>query len=226
MGFYRGPNIVTDGLVFAVDAGSERSYSGSGTTTTNIINGANGTLTNGVAYVSNNGGAFDFDGTDDYIAFPDDTNLNNQTLTMESWVKLDTTLYQQAFIFEKGNVNTQYSNFQENNGNFYFRTMTLSIQDLALNLTNHVSAGDWFHIVCTYGSGVKYIYINGVAITTQTGLTGTIPTSTAGLFLGAYGPGSSYFIDGKIAVSRVYNKALTATEVLQNFNAQKSRFGL
>jgi len=225
MGFYRGPNIVTDGLVFAMDPGSERCYDG--TTAVNSLVGSNtGTLTNGVTYQSINGGVFDFDGTDDYISFPDDTNLNNQTLTMESWVKLDTTLYQQAFIFEKGSVNTQYSNFQENNGNFYFRTMTLSTQDLALNLTNHVSAGDWFHIVCTYGSGVKRIYINGIAITTQTGLTGTIPTATTGLFLGAYGPGSSYFIDGKIAVSRVYNKALTQAEVTQNFNAQKSRFGL
>ena len=63
-------------------------------------------------------------------------------------------------------------------------------------------------------------------IWTQTGLTGTIPTATTGLFLGAYGPGSSYFIDGKIAVSRVYNKALTQAEVTQNYNAQKSRFGL
>ena len=224
MGAFGGPDIITDGLVFAVDAGSERSYPGSGTTTTNIINGASGTLTNGVTYQSINGGVFDFDGTDDYISFPDDTNLNNQALTMESWVKLDTTLYQQAFLFEKGNVNTQYSNFQENNGNFYFRTMTLSTQDLVLNLTNHVSAGDWFHIVCTYGSGVKRIYINGIAITTQTGLTGTIPTTTTGLFIGAYGPGSSYFIDGKIAVSRVYNKALTQAEVTQNFNAQKNRF--
>ena len=221
---YVGPDIVQDGLVFAMDPGSERSYPGSGTTTTNIINGANGTLTNGVAYVSNNGGAFDFDGTDDFILFPDDTNLNLQTLTMESWVKLDTTLYQQAFIFEKGSVNTQYSNFQENNGNFYFRTMTLSIPDLALNLTNHVSAGDWFHIVCTYGSGVKRIYINGVAITTQTGLTGTIPTNTNGPRIGAHSSG--YYLDGEIAVSRVYNKALTAAEVLQNYNAQKSRFGL
>jgi hypothetical protein len=225
MGFYRGPNIVTDGLVFAVDAGSERSYPGTGTTTSNIINNASGTLTNGVAYISSNGGAFDFDGTDDFIAFPDDTNLNNQTLTMESWVKLD-TLYKQAFIFEKGNVNTQYSNFQENNGLFIFRTMTLITQDLVLDLTAHVSAGEWFHVVCTYGSGVKYIYINGVALTAQTGLTGTIPTDTTGLFIGAYGPGTSYFMDGKIAVSRVYNKALTPAQVTQNFNAQKSRFGL
>jgi len=226
MGFYRGPNIVTDGLVFALDPGSERCYAGTGTATYNIINNATGSLANGTAYVTSNGGAFDFDGTDDYISFPDDTNLNSQTLTMESWVQLDSTLYQEAFIFEKGFVNTQYSNFVATNGYLYFRTIGLSPNDNSLNLTSYTSAGLWTHITCTYGAGTKYIYINGVLRSTQTGLTGTISTNTTGLFLGAYGPGTSYFMNGKIAVSRVYNKALTQAEVTQNFNAQKSRFGL
>jgi hypothetical protein len=225
MGFYRGPNIVTDGLIFAVDAGSTRSYPGTGTTTTNIINGASGTLTNGVAYVTNNGGAFDFDGTDDFIVFPDDTNLNNQTLTMESWVNMHSTLSQDAFFFEKGFVNSQYSTFTNAN-NLIFRTIGLSTQDLAVSMLSYTSADTWFHVACTYGAGVKYVYINGVAVTTMTGLTGTISTNTTGLFLGAYGPGNSFQMDGKIAVSRVYNKALTQAEVTQNFNAQKSRFGL
>ena len=225
MGFYRGPNIVTDGLVFAMDPGSERCYDG--TTAVNSLVGSNtGTLTNGVTYQSINGGVFDFDGVNEYIAFPDDTNLNNQTLTMESWIQLDSTLYQDAFIFEKGQVNTQYSNFVATNGYLYFRTIGLSSNDQALNITSYTSAGLWTHITCTYGAGIKYIYINGVLRSTQTGLTGTISTNTTGLFLGAYGPGSSYFMDGKIAVSRVYNKALTQAEVTQNFNAQKSRFGL
>ena len=67
MGFYRGPNIVTDGLVFAIDAGSERSYPGSGTTTTSLVGSNTGTLTNGVAFSTDNGGNWDFDGVDDYI---------------------------------------------------------------------------------------------------------------------------------------------------------------
>ena len=225
MGFYRGPNIVTDGLVFAMDPGSERCYDG--TTAVNSLVGSNtGTLTNGVTYQSINGGVFDFDGVNEYIAFPDDTNLNNQTLTMESWIQLDSTLAQDAFIFEKGQVNTQYSNFIATNSYLYFRTQGLSTTDKTLNLASYTSAGLWTHITCTYGAGVKYIYINGVLRATQTGLTGTIPTNTTGLFLGAYGPGTAYQMNGKIAVSRVYNKALTAAEVTQNFNAQKSRFGL
>jgi len=225
MAYFTGPNIVTDGLVFAVDPGSTRSYPGSGTTTTNIINGASGTLTNGVAYVTNNGGAFDFDGTDDFIAFPDDTNLNNQTLTMESWVNMHSTLSQDAFFFEKGFVNTQYSTFTNAN-NLIFRTIGLSTQDLSVNMLSYTAANTWFYVACTYGAAVKYVYINGTRIASSAVLTGTIPSNTTGLFLGAYGPGSSFQMDGNIAVSRVYNKALTAAEVTQNFNAQKSRFGL
>ena len=222
MGAFGGPDIVTDGLIFAMDPGSERSYPGSGTTTTNIINGASGTLTNGVAYVSNNGGAFDFDGTDDFILFPDDTNLNLQTLTMESWSYLNTTIQQNGFLFEKGLVNTQYSNFFEGT-NFIFRTMGLSTS--SFNIASSLfSANSWNHIVCTYTSGTKRIYLNGIQVGVATGLTGTISTNANGPRIGAHSSG--YYLDGEIAASRVYNKALTAAEVTQNFNAQKSRFGL
>ena len=222
MGFYRGPNIVTDGLKFAIDAGSGRSYPGSGTTTTNIINGASGTLTNGVGFVSNNGGAFDFDGTDDFILFPDDTNLNSQTITMESWSYLNTTIQQNSFLFEKGLVNTQYSNFFEGTI-FVFRTMGLSTT--SFNIASSLfSANSWNHIVCTYASGTKRIYLNGVQVGSVTGLTGTISTNANGPRIGAHSSG--YYLDGEIAISRVYTKALTAAEILQNYNAQKSRFGL
>ena len=217
---YVGPDIVDDGLIFAIDAGSTRSYPGSGTTTTNIINGASGTLTNGVGYVSNNGGAFDFDGTDDFILFPDDTNLNLQTLTMESWSYLNTTIQQNGFLFEKGLVNTQYSNFFEGTI-FVFRTIGLSTS--SFNIASSLfSANSWNHIVCTYASGTKRIYLNGVQIAQATGLTGTIPTNTNGPRIGAHSSG--YYLDGEIAASRVYNKALTAAEVTQNFNAQRTRF--
>lgn len=225
MAYFTGPNIVTDGLLFAVDAGSDRSYPGSGTTTSNIINNASGTLTNGVAYVSSNGGAFDFDGTDDFIVFPDDTNLNLQTLTMEGWVLMESTLAQDGFFFEKGSVNTQYSTFM-NATNIIFRTQSLSTVDLSQSISSYTAVDTWFHYACTYGAGTKRIYINGAQIASLSGLTGTIPVNTTGLFMGAYGPGVSYHLNGKIAVTRVYNKALTAAEVTQNYNAQKSRFGL
>jgi hypothetical protein len=219
--YYGGP-IVTNGLVFAIDAGNLVSYPKSGTSTYNLTgSGATGALTNGTSFTPLDGGAFVFDGTNDYIVFPNDTNLDNQALTMESWNYLNTTTSQNAFLFEKGSVNTQYSNFYDNAGNFYFRTMGLSNQDLTFTTSTYISPNTWNHVVCTYGAGVKTIYVNGIQIAQTTGVTGTISTNTTGLYLGAYGPGTSFFLNGKIAESRVYNRALTAAEVLQNYNATK-----
>jgi hypothetical protein len=220
--YYGGP-IVTNGLIFAVDAGNLVSYPKSGTSTYNLTgSGATGALTNGTSFTPLDGGAFVFDGTNDYIVFPDDTNLDNQALTMESWSNIS-TLFQNGFLFEKGNVNTQYSNFFNSDGTFYFRTMGLSAQDLTFYCPSYISPNIWNHIVCTYGAGIKTIYVNGIQIVQQTGLTGTIPTSAAGLFIGQHGSGG-YLLNGKIANSRVYNKALTAAEVLQNYQAEQYRF--
>lgn len=221
---YFGAPIVTDGLVFAVDANNIVSYPKSGTSTYNLTgSGVTGTLTNGTSFNISNGGSFMFDGTNDYISFPNDTNLDSQAITMESWSKINVQ-FQNAFLFEKGQVNSQYSNFYNGDGTFYFRTMGLSNQDLTFYYPSYISPNTWNHIVCTYGAGIKTIYVNGIQVSQQTGLTGTIPTDTTGLFIGAYGPGSSYFLNGKIANSRVYNRALTAAEVLQNYQAEQYRF--
>jgi hypothetical protein len=212
------PAIVTDGLVFNLDAGFTPSYPTINATWYDISSGVNnGTLINGPTYSSSNGGSIVFDGSNDYFRADNNTTLDNQTITMESW-NYPNTLTQDGFLFEKGYVNTQYSNFYNSDGTFYFRTMGINPIDLTFYGPSYLSANVWNHIVCTYGAGTKTIYVNGVQIAQQTGLTGTISTNTTGLYVGAYGPGSGYFFNGKIAVSRVYNKSLTASEVAQNYN--------
>jgi hypothetical protein len=230
-GNWRGPNIVSDKLVFYLDAGSPNSYfDKTGLTWKNISGYTNdGTLINGPTYNSSNGGAIVFDGTNDYASFPNSTNLDNQKITMESWVYPNNTLSQQGFVFEKGQVNTQYSNFFYTDGYFYFRIIGLSSQDLSVVSSTCMTANAWNHIVCTYETGIKTIYTNGNQVAQVTGLTGTISTNTTGIFLGAYynGPGNqAFYLNGRIAVSRVYSKALSLSEVKQNFNASKTRFGL
>ena len=217
--------IVTDGLVLALDAADKNSYPGSGTTWSDRAGTNNNTLTNGPTFSSSNGGSIVFDGTNDYSTAPNNTLLDNQTITMESW-NYPAFVFQSGFLFEKGAVNTQYSNFYNGDGTFYFRTIGLSNQDTTFYAPSYISANTWNHIVCTYGAGVKTIYLNTVQIAQVTGITGTISTNTTGLYIGAYGPGSSYFFNGRIAISRVYNRALSSVEVLQNYNAQKSRFNL
>jgi hypothetical protein len=221
--YYHGP-IVTDSLVFAVDASNLVSYENGTTVTRSLVDLTTGTLLNGTGYSADGGGSWSFDGSNDFTGFVDNTALNSQTITMESWSKVP-TFSQDGFLFEKGQVNTQYSNFYNSDGTFYFRTVGLNIWDLTITPSSYASVNQWNHIVCTYGAGVKRIYVNGVKVAEQTGLTGTISTNTAGLFIGAYGAGFGYFINGKIALSRVYTKALSPEEVGKNFNAQRARFG-
>jgi hypothetical protein len=201
-------------------------YNSSLPTTWTDLNGHIGSLVNGTSYSPTFGGNMVFDGIDDYATFPNELALNSQTFTMESWVSLN-TLAQEGFIFEKGEVNTQYSNFFYTDGNYYFRTMGLSNQDLSIPSASYLTERDWYHLVCTYGGGVKTIYVNGVIATQVSGVTGTVPYNNSGLFLGCYyiGGGTSFNLNGNIAISRAYNLALTQSQIQQNFNAEKTRFG-
>jgi hypothetical protein len=189
-------------------------------------NGHVGSLVNGTSYSPTFGGNMVFDGINDYATFPNEVLLDSQTITMESWASLN-TLFQQGFIFEKGLVNTQYSNFFYTDGNYYFRTQGLSNVDLSIPASSYMTTGAWYLLTCTYASGVKSIYVNGVLVNQLSGITGTIPSNNTGLYLGAYYGGgyTSFNLNGKIAISRAYNIALTATQVLQNFNTEKTRFG-
>ena len=87
MGAYGGPDIITDGLVFAVDAGSERSYPGSGTTATSLISSNTGTLTNGVGFGSGNGGHWEFDGVDDYVNIGNGVSFEyTDSFSFSTWI--------------------------------------------------------------------------------------------------------------------------------------------
>ena len=190
MGSFVGPDIVDDGLVFAVDAGSARSYPGSGTTTTSLVGSNTGTLTNGVAYVSGNGGSWDFDGVDDNI---------NTTFTlpagdrsMEFWVYYNTLTstagngYSLMGVQQTGGKYL-YSGIQSNGSGYSYAGDTGG----AYNYT--FSAATWYHVA-----------------------------STITVMIGAIN--NQHEVDGLIPITRIYNKTLTAAEVLQNYNAQKSRF--
>ena len=91
MGLSHSPRIVTDGLVFCVDAGDKMSYPGAGTTWTDLSkNRNNGTLTNGPTFDSANGGSIVFDGTDDYVNFGSQTWDISTNLTIDFFIKFNT----------------------------------------------------------------------------------------------------------------------------------------
>jgi hypothetical protein len=224
MAYFTGPNIVTDNLKLALDAGSTRSYSGSGTSANSIVGNNTATLYNGVAYSSNNGGFWDFDGSDDYIVtdFGNGLNPTTQDLSYGIWVKSDSS---QTGMF------IMQSNWGAGSVRFYIGSISgklgWGIQERGWNAndTDLTFVNDqWYYINIVFSGTTAKLYANGVLKATD-----TISSYVFGNNLGI-GSGQPYNAgypwNGGIAAWRVYYQALTAAEVLQNFNAQKSRFGL
>ena len=228
MGTFYNPKIVTNGLVLLLDAANSKSYSGSGTTWTDLSgNGNNGTNAN-MTFETSNGGIFDF-ATNSVSTIPNSASLNSPVteLTIEALVNFDSN--SADFIFEKGNVNSQYSLFSHGS-DIVFRTFhdgdgnydSLIQTKANANITN----GVYHHIVGSYNGSTKKIYVDGIERHTKN-KTGNLVTTSNGAAVGRFGGSSSgYFFDGKIAFVRVYSIGLTQDQVKQNFEAIRGRFGL
>ena len=221
MGFYRGPHLVTDGLTFAIDAGSTRSYAGSGTTAYNLVANNDVSLINGLGWQSGNGGYFSSDGTDDGMTTPDATNLDLVDFTLEGWVWWDQHKNYGSFLVKgpggSGNL-FNYSFFG------YATTVSFGYGDGSNYRSTSISSpaiNEWHHIMGTYDGSTLKFYLNST-LTSSTTTSATPNQNNDALQILQ----SQYSIDGRIGCARVYNRALTAAEVLQNYNAQKSRFGL
>ncbi len=225
MGVFSSPNIPLDGLVFSFDAGNTKSYSGSGTSVNDPINGITGTLTNGVAYTSNIGGYFSFDGVDDRISYPLTSILDiSQSITTECYIRPTSypTTGGGGMIITK--VASYYLEFASN-GRIRVYFSGLSSQGYHES-TSSIPLNVWSHIVAIrdYANNSISIYINGVLDRVLTTITGTITVQQSwSLGIGGYS-GSGYLFIGHIAYGKIYNRALTATEVLQLYNASKDRF--
>lgn len=167
-----------------------------------------------------------FNGSSDYVIFPENSALNTQTPTVEVWVKTNATT-QNGFWFEKGQVNTQYSLFQEGSV-IQWRQNIGGVTNLSTTTASYMNTSGWYHVVATYTSGSRILYINGVQVNSDS-QTGTISTNTNGSSIGVYGGyngGRGYYYNGNIAITNVYNRVLSADEVKQNFNALRGRFGV
>jgi len=235
MSIYGGPDIITDGLVLDMDFGSSKCYSGAGTTCTDIsTSNLSGELVNSPPYTSStNNKFFSFNSTTNsrFIRIPNTTILDTQTPSVEVWIKTNTT-NQEGFWFEKGSVNTQYSLFQ--NGSDILWRQNFGGTFNQLTTTTSAGAGintsSWFQVVGTFTTGSRKLYVNGI-LKNSDSQTGTIATNNGGMSIGVYGgyayAGSrGYYYNGDIAIVRVYNKELSASEILTNYNALKGRFGL
>ena len=232
MSLHHNPRIVTSGLVLALDAGDVNSYPGSGTTWYDTSGNAyNGTLYSGAAYAARNGGVITFDGTNDYMQLVD--GLDTPTAvnsTYEFWCKTTTNKNAEYLKVGTGSVTNsagEMAFFYINNIMYFIKFVSAGGDRPHINAaySYNLADGEWKHIVGTYegiaSAGTSRLYYNGV----QVGSNSTITYSTSEAQPG-FSQATSYAFAGDLANIRVYSRTLSAAEVLQNYQAQKSRFGL
>jgi hypothetical protein len=219
MAFNYSPKVVTDGLVLYIDAANGYSYPGSGITWSDISRGrTDGTLYNSPTYSTNGGGSIRFGGTN-YSLFGTGSNFDiTQNLTVES-VCYPTSFLNQGNLVSK-RTNLGYRVRFQSNGTFWMNSNN-NIITSPLSYT----INQWYHTTSVFSSNGLLMYINGELVTSN-GTPFTPSYSTISfLFIGSNTTSSERFV-GDIASVRLYNRALSATEVLQNYNATKTRFGL
>jgi hypothetical protein len=222
------PAIVTSGLVLCLDAANPRSYSGTGTTWTDLSGNNNtGTLTNGPTFSGANQGTFVFDGTDDNVQLGNASAfLPTSAITINCWAKTRVVqVYKKIFVTVS--VGTQsitgvYFSLGPATDNIYLGIITNNGSQYATSTTNPSTT--LFSNFCgTYDGTNIRLYLNGTLLATQAH-TGTIVNTGIGRISG-YDNGGEIW-DGNISTFSIYNRALSTSEILQNYNATKTRFGL
>ena len=215
-------NIVTDGLVFYVDAANPNSYISGNTTTNDLIQSNNGTLINGVGFSTENNGSWDFDGTDDYISLSN--TITNTIYTLDFWYKMGVndgaygyfaSSGANGFAISEGGtvVGLSYGEFYYFNGSIATR---LGSSIPSLTEWNSVTS-----IIDTSSNNIK-VYGNGSLISNNS----ISNLSTSVTNIGRYIAGNTHYLNGNLSLYKIYNRELTSTEVTQNYNALKGRYSL
>ena len=190
------------------------------------VNNINGTITNGVTYDTLGGGSWSFDGTNDYIILNsfNGSSLTNSTLSLWFY-KSATWTGSYKKLAAVGSSPSTSMGISEGGGKFYYYIgLTVSGQ-FGVDAPSLPSYNQWHLATGTWdGTNIKF-YIDG-ALVVSSAASGTYPgIYDASVLRIGYGYGSEYF-NGNITDVRLYNRALSATEILAYYNASKSRYGL
>jgi hypothetical protein len=227
------PDIVTSGLTLSLDAGNPYSYNPLNTASTLWVDTTytttGGTLTNGTYY---SGGTMVFDGTNDYVRIPNNSLLNPDTITVSAWINR-TSVVNYAHFIGLPVSNTTWGPPYMSYGVEYIGTsdtisFVLGFTNNSFEYTNYtLSFGNnqWFNFTGTYDKSNVKIYINGVLYTTRAE-TKTMYQSTADFYIGAINASAQFPLNGKIGAIQVYNRALSQSEITQNFNALRGQYGI
>ena len=224
-GRYSGADgeIVKDGLVLWLDAGRAESYGGDGTTWRDLSgNGNNGTLVNGVGFSAEEGGSLIFDGVNDYVSGTS-TGIVTNNISVDIWFNVNSAKAYAALL--GSDVMEKYEMLIKTASN-------LEISLAPGNYIQHdniLSINTWTNIVVSASNGVAWkVYKNGVDLGTPPVIVGTYQISGTGVSNIDQGrirnDVGTFAFSGNIASTKIYNRALTATEIQQNYNALKGRY--
>ena len=224
------PNVVTNGIVACWDAGSRASYPGAGTAITDLAGASNGTLTDGPTFDSANLGSIDFDGTDDYIDVGNTGPLQiTSAITLAAWYRTDSS--------DNGTMVAKWSGGERG----YKMRISSGLLTTILSSdgsTNSVTVTDpstsndnvWHYAVATNdgsgGANTALLYIDGILVDSETGIS-SIHDSSVDVHIGDQDQASNPTpYEGLIAHVAIYNVALSAADVAQNYHALRKRFGV
>lgn len=221
-------NIVTDGLVLNLDASDKISYPGSGSAWADRIGSNDGTLEGGTTFSSSNGGIFLFDGADEECNLGSSAKslIQNKTnISMGIWVNLQTLANLRGLIGTLRYSCTRNLGLVASYSTLHFYNDTSTC--VSASISGAMVTNKWIYCVGTYDGtttkvhGIKDGSLSSASSTVKSGNTNSFTSD----FI-IYGADSNISTHAYGSSAHVYNKALTVAEVLQNYNATKSRFGL
>jgi hypothetical protein len=236
---FKQPQLVTNGLVLYLDAGDRTSYVSGSTVWRSLSGDLTGSLTNGPTFNSGNGGSIVFDGVDDNVVLGNVLNLGTGDMTINSWINLavvgtNQQIYSKSFY---GGQDYRYSFAISTDGKLMgFVQGNNPGLDIVPAGSTTLLINRWYMatMVINRNSNVQ-LYLNGVLET----LTGNATISQwAGLNFQSNNPARwasytfsdnispNFILNGRIGVGQIYNRALSASEITQNFNAQRQRFNI
>jgi hypothetical protein len=237
--YYQGP-IVTSGLIFAIDAGNLVSYGGTGTTVYDLTTtGVTGTLTNGPIWTYLSGGTFSFDGVDDYVILSSGLTSGTESFTISCFLKysipISTTFRD---IINNRNISTALSgfllttDFSSRNGKIRVQlNNTTTVSSFISTGNKNIADNNWNQVVIVVNriTNLMTFFVNGI----QEGDSFDVSS------VGDISPGSNLQIGGDLAYNdtkawfpgnisqvQIYNRALSESEIKQNFEAYRGRFGV
>ena len=231
MAFNFSPKVVTDGLVLYLDAANSKSIVSGSTTWNDLSRGNNnGTLVNSPAFNSSNGGSIVFDGVDDYVNCGTINDLGSINRTINIWFKVITLSLGGA----KRIISLVTDDTGATDTPAFTAAYATSLSTLAFGFGGTPYNGyiqnvpfvlnTWINLCCSINSNTLNAYINGAFIGSATN-TGSVGVNQI-IYLGRYNNFFGQYGNVNISQTSIYNRALTAQEVLQNYNATKTRFGL